>query len=98
MQQAEGGRRQQVLLLARLGRGLDQRRGVPLREEDQIALRAQPLIEQHDLRALARSVRAFDGEELAGEMVLTVEMHNEMVLMAPPPEKPKKYVTRDRGD
>ena len=63
VQQAERRRRQQVLLLAGLGRRLDQRGRVPLSDDDRPAGRRQPLGEQAELRGLARAVDALDDDQ-----------------------------------
>ena len=69
VQQAERHRRQRVLLLARLGRGLDERRRVPLGDEDRVAGGAKPLRQQRQLRCLSRPVDAFDHEQLSRVLV-----------------------------
>src|SRR5262249_25306391 len=65
VQQTEGARREQILLLPPPHRAPHQRRGVPLREVHAVALRAEPALEQQDLRGLARSVDALDGDQAA---------------------------------
>jgi len=64
-----------VALLGALCRILDQRRRVPLREENRIAFGFQPLVEQRELGGLAAAVGAFDYKEFAGKLVLTVGNH-----------------------
>src|SRR5204863_3228947 len=65
--QGEGERREQLLALAARGRGLHDRRRVPLAEQHRIAVAFEPLREQRELRALARAVDALDDEEPPGQ-------------------------------
>jgi hypothetical protein len=65
--EAEGCRRQHLLLLPLLGRCFDQRGGVPFTEGYAISLTDEPLAQQVKLGTLARSVDALDNEQLAGQ-------------------------------
>ena len=61
--------REHLLLLA-AARGLaHQRRGVPFAEGDGVALRAQPLLQQRELRGFAGAVDAFDDNQLSAVAV-----------------------------
>src|SRR6266849_5310186 len=66
VQQAERRRRQAFVFLSPFGRVFDQLRGVPLREEDSMAFRLQPLVQQQQLRAFAGPIDAFDGDQFPG--------------------------------
>src|SRR5205085_7412242 len=59
----KGERGEQVLALGAPRRVAHDRRGVPLAVDDRIALAAQPLGEQGELRALPRTVDALDDEQ-----------------------------------
>ena len=69
VQQAERHRRQRVLLLPGLRRRLDERRRVPLGDEDRLAGGAKPLRQQRQLRRLSGPVDAFDHEQLSRVLV-----------------------------
>jgi hypothetical protein len=73
--EAEGGRREQVGLLAARGGALDQLRGVPLAEEDLQPELLEPALQQVDLRGLARAVNAFDSDEAARKPQLGERLH-----------------------
>ena len=65
VKEAEGGRREQVLLLAASHRTANERRGVPFREMHAVTARFEPALEQYELGRLARAVDAFDGDQPA---------------------------------
>ena len=73
--QAEGHRRQHLFLLAPFGDVVHQRGGVPLAEVDDVTLRLQPLLQQRELRALARSIDPFDDEQPPRKAVFTEHFH-----------------------
>ena len=66
VEQAERRRRQAFVFLSPFGRVLDQLRGVPFGEEDFMAFRLQPLVQQQQLRALARPIDALDDDQFPG--------------------------------
>ena len=63
MDEREGRGREQVLLLALARRALDQRRRVPLAEEDLESAHLQPALEEVDLGGFARAIEPLDGDE-----------------------------------
>ena len=75
MQQRERRGREQVTFLRASCRILNERRRVPLGEENGISFGLEPLVEQGELGGLAAAVGAFDDEEFAGELVLSVGDH-----------------------
>ena len=66
VEEREGGGREEALLLSALGRGLDERRGVPLGEMEPVPADLEPPPEQVELRALSGPVDALDDDEGAG--------------------------------
>ena len=69
VQQAERHRRQRVLLLAALGRRLDQRRRIPLGDDDAVAGGAKPFRQEPQLRRFSGPVDALHDEELSRILV-----------------------------
>jgi len=69
VQQAERRRRQEVLLLAALGRLPDEVRRVPLGKYNLMPARFEPLVQELDLRALAGAVDPFDDEQFSRILV-----------------------------
>jgi hypothetical protein len=67
MNQAERRRREQFALFALARGGFDQFGGIPFAEIDLDALGLQPAFEQVNLRGLARTIEAFDGDEPPGK-------------------------------
>ena len=67
MDEAEGGRRQQLALLALAGGGFDQLGGIPFAEIDLQLLEFEPAFEEVDLRGFPRAIQAFHRDEAARE-------------------------------
>src|SRR5437016_1069273 len=65
VQQTECRRRQAFVFLSPFGRVFDQLRGVPLREEDSMTFRLQPLVQQEQLRALPGPVDTLDDDQFS---------------------------------
>ena len=73
--EAEGGGREQLALLALAGGGLDQLGGVPLAEIDFELLQFEPALEQVDLGGFPRAVQAFHGDQAAREIEFGKRFH-----------------------
>jgi len=75
--EAEGRRRQELLLFASLGSVFDQRRRVPFTKHNSIAFGLEPLMQEHQLRRLARAINTFDNKKPSGNAMITVAFHAE---------------------
>jgi len=76
MEKGKRRRSEERFFLRSFRRLHDERRGIPLGENDGIAFALQPLVEQGELSGFATAVRAFDDEQPSGKIVITVRSHN----------------------
>ena len=73
--EAEGGRREQLALLALAGGGFDQLGGIPLAEIDLQLLQFEPALQQINLGGFPRAIQAFHRDEAAGETEFGKRFH-----------------------
>src|SRR4029077_16990669 len=66
----EGGRGKHFLFLAELSGVFYEGGGVPLAENDAVAFRFEPLVEEAELGGFSGAVDAFDDEKPAGKAML----------------------------
>ena len=74
--QTERRRREQFAFFAFARGGFDQLGGIPFAEIDLDALGFQPAFEQVNLRGLARTIEAFDGDQSSGKIQFRKSFHN----------------------
>ena len=82
--QAEGRRREHLLLLAALGNVPDQGGGVPLAEHHAVTLGLQPLVKEHQLGGFPGPIDPLDDKQLSREPVLAVALHSKLSLLRTP--------------
>jgi len=76
VKQGKRGGGEHLLLLSPPRGVADERRGIPFAEDDPIAFCLQPLVQQHHLGGLARTVDAFNHKELSRETMLAISLHS----------------------
>jgi len=76
MDETERCRREQLAFLALARGGFHELGGIPFAEIDLDALGFEPAFEQVNLRGLARTIKAFDGNQPSGKIQFRKSFHN----------------------